>query len=83
MLLAPSLTDPRQSAGLNADTKIEMDGNNVEMGPDRFQNMYSSYRDPSAHVWSLYLRETSEEDQELVRILQVGLDQLLIFVSVF
>ncbi|KAF8513652.1 hypothetical protein BU17DRAFT_25605, partial [Hysterangium stoloniferum] len=31
-------------------------------------------------IWSLYLKETGEEDKELVTSLQVGVDELLIFV---
>ncbi|KAF8524071.1 hypothetical protein BU17DRAFT_15400, partial [Hysterangium stoloniferum] len=32
-------------------------------------------------IWSLYLRETEKEDKELANSLQVGIDELLIFIQ--
>jgi len=43
-------------------------------------NPYSKHCQPTATIWSRYLRETEAEDKELVNLWQTGLDQLLIFV---
>jgi Family of unknown function (DUF6535) len=42
---------------------------------------YASYCRPDARIWSLYLKETEDEDKELVNQWQNGLDSLLVFVS--
>jgi Family of unknown function (DUF6535) len=44
---------------------------------------YASYCRPDARVWSLYLKETEDEDKELVTQWQNGLDSLLVFVGAF
>ncbi|KAF8492890.1 hypothetical protein BU17DRAFT_103916 [Hysterangium stoloniferum] len=40
---------------------------------------YSKHLESDSTIWSLYLKETREEDKELATSLQVGVDELLIF----
>ena len=45
------------------------------------QSPYSENYKSNAMIWSLYHQEAEREDKDLTELLQVGLDQLLIFVS--